>query len=76
MRSSHDATWASLGMRQSPRGDRLTEPTFGPSGRQERLNWLVWKKRNRMRARRSGDARDGSDHGPDDSSSGLFLFAQ
>jgi hypothetical protein len=25
-------------MRQSPRGDRLTVPTLGPSGRKERLN--------------------------------------
>lgn len=30
----------SLGMRQSPRGERLTEPTLGPSGTQLRLNWL------------------------------------
>ena len=29
---------ASLGMRQSPRGERLIEPTFGPSGMQLRLN--------------------------------------
>jgi hypothetical protein len=29
-------------MRQSPRGDRLTEPTFGPSGTQLRLN--CWEK--------------------------------
>ena len=29
---------ASLGMLQSPRGERLHVPTFGPSGRQERLN--------------------------------------
>ena len=32
---------ASLGMRQSPRSERLTVPTLGPSGRQERLNWLA-----------------------------------
>src|SRR6516225_9516070 len=38
---SHSAAAASLGMRQSPRGERLIEPTFGPSGRQERLNWLA-----------------------------------
>lgn len=38
---SHSDTEASLGMRQSPRGERLIEPTFGPSGRAERLNcWL------------------------------------
>lgn len=30
----------SEGMRQSPLGDRATEPTFTPSGMQERLNWL------------------------------------
>ena len=29
---------ASLGMLQSPRGERLHVPTFGPSGRHERLN--------------------------------------
>ncbi len=38
----HIATEASLGMRQSPRGERATLPTFGPSGRQERLN--CWEK--------------------------------
>ena len=32
------ATHASLGIRQSPLGDSATVPTFGPSGRQERLN--------------------------------------
>ena len=31
-------THASLGIRRSPRGDTATLPTFGPSGRQERLN--------------------------------------
>ena len=35
---SHRAEVASDGMRQSPRGDRHTEPTLGPSGRHERLN--------------------------------------
>ena len=34
----HNAALASLGMRRSPRGDTATLPTFGPSGRQERLN--------------------------------------
>ena len=34
----HTAEDASEGIRQSPRGDRLTLPTFGPSGRHERLN--------------------------------------
>ncbi len=36
--ASHKADTASLGIRQSPRGDRATEPTLGPSGKQERLN--------------------------------------
>ena len=31
-------TEASDGMRKSPLGDTATLPTFGPSGRQERLN--------------------------------------
>ena len=35
---SQSAAEASDGIRQSPRGERDTEPTFGPSGRQERLN--------------------------------------
>lgn len=29
---------ASLGIRRSPLGDTATVPTFGPSGKQERLN--------------------------------------
>ena len=33
---------ASLGILRSPRGDTATEPTFGPSGRQDRLN--CWEK--------------------------------
>ncbi len=42
--ASHAAGTASDGIRQSPRGDRATEPTFGPSGMADRLNcWL--KKR-------------------------------
>ncbi len=35
---SQPCTQASEGMRQSPRGERPTEPTLTPSGRQERLN--------------------------------------
>ncbi len=36
----------SLGARQSPRGEsEPPEPTFGPLGIAERLNWLVLKKR-------------------------------
>ena len=34
----HRRTQASLGIRRSPLGDTATDPTFGPSGRQERLN--------------------------------------
>ena len=41
----HKALQASLGMRQSPRGDSVTDPTFGPSGRQLRLN--CWAKKRR-----------------------------
>ena len=33
------------GIRQSPRGESVTVPTFGPSGRQERLNCCVKKRR-------------------------------
>ena len=36
---------ASLGMRRSPLGETATEPTFGPSGRQERLNCCAKKRR-------------------------------
>lgn len=43
--SSHNAALASLGMRQSPRGLTLTDPTLGPSGRQLRLN--CWAKKRR-----------------------------
>ena len=43
--SNHSRATASDGIRQSPRGDRLTEPTFGPSGRQDRLN--CWAKKRR-----------------------------
>lgn len=39
---SQRAETASDGIRQSPRGDSVTVPTFGPSGRQERLN--CWAK--------------------------------
>jgi carboxylesterase len=40
--SIHKFESASLGIRQSPRGERLTDPTFGPSGIQLRLN--CWEK--------------------------------
>ena len=39
---------ASDGMRQSPRGDKLTVPTFGPSGKQERLNWFRKKRPTKL----------------------------
>ena len=42
---SHTSAHASLGILQSPLGDSATVPTFGPSGRQERLN--CWMK-NRL----------------------------
>lgn len=35
---SQTVATASLGIRQSPRGDKFIDPTFGPSGIQERLN--------------------------------------
>lgn len=38
---------ASEGIRQSPRGDRHTEPTLGPSGRHDRLN--CWAKKRRKK---------------------------
>lgn len=44
--SIHSAEAASLGIRQSPRGDN-DNPTFGPSGRHERLNcWLKNLRQN------------------------------
>lgn len=47
--SSHILAVASLGIRQSPRGLRLTLPTFGPSGRHERLNcWAKKRRRNTL----------------------------
>ena len=44
-RAIQRAAEASLGMRQSPRGERVTLPTLGPSGRQLRLNCCVKKRR-------------------------------
>ena len=43
--SSQIRALASLGIRQSPRGLRVTEPTFTPSGRQLRLNCWVKNRR-------------------------------
>ena len=45
---SHSALTASDGIRQSPRGDSETVPTFGPSGRHERLNCCVKKRRTKV----------------------------
>ena len=46
--SSQTVAGESLGARQSLRGDSdPPEPTFGPFGIAERLNWLPWKKRCR-----------------------------
>ena len=39
--SSQRRAEASLGMRQSPRGESATLPILGPSGMAERLNWLA-----------------------------------
>src|ERR1051325_311328 len=45
---SHTSASESLGARQSPRGEsEPPEPTFGPLGMAERLNWLILKKRKR-----------------------------
>ena len=43
--SSHTLPDASLGILKSPLGETATEPTLGPSGRQERLN--CWEKKRR-----------------------------
>ena len=45
--SSQRAAEQSLGILQSARGERVTEPIFGPSGRQERLN--CWLKNRRTK---------------------------
>jgi hypothetical protein len=46
--SSHTVAGESLGARQSLRGEsEPPEPTLGPFGIAERLNWLVWKNRSR-----------------------------
>jgi hypothetical protein len=45
---SHAAELASLGMRQSPLGLMDILPTFGPSGRQERLNCWLKKRRKKV----------------------------
>mgnify|MGYP001081493158 CR=1 FL=1 len=42
--ASHSVRHASDGIRQSPRGDSVTEPTFTPSGRHERLNCCEKKR--------------------------------
>jgi hypothetical protein len=46
--SIHTSAVESLGARQSPRGDSdPPDPTLGAFGMADRLNWLVWKNRNR-----------------------------
>ena len=37
-------------MRQSPRGERVSVPTFGPSGMAERLNCCEKKRRTKVRS--------------------------
>ena len=44
----HNEAQASLGMRQSPRGDNPTMPTFGPSGKHERLNCCEKNRRQNV----------------------------
>ena len=46
--SVHIAAEASLGMRQSPLGERDTEPTFGPSGMQLLLNCCEKKRQKKF----------------------------
>src|SRR5262249_28520313 len=53
---SHRVASASLGMRQSPRGERLMLPTLGPSGRQDRLNWLAKNRRMKTFSQRRSSA--------------------
>ncbi len=43
--ASHKSAQPSVGICQPPRGDKVTEPTMGPSGIQERLN--CWEKKRR-----------------------------
>ena len=64
--ASQAALDASLGIRQSPRGERLTEPTLGPSGAHRALVLLVEEARHEHaqparagRRRRSGPRRRG-----------------
>ena len=48
--SNHSVAQASEGIRQSPRGDSVADPTYGPSGRQERLNCCIKKRRKNVRS--------------------------
>ena len=54
---SHSADTASDGIRQSPRGESVTVPTFGPSGRQERLNCWAKNRRKNVSIQRSSVSR-------------------
>ena len=42
--SKNDKYEPSLGNLKSPLGPKLTSEIFGPSGEQERLNWLLKKR--------------------------------
>ena len=42
--SSHASASISDGIRQSPRGERETDPTFGPSDMTERFHWFLKKR--------------------------------
>ena len=48
MSLSHKSEEASLGIRQSPRGLSDTLPTLGPSGKHERLNCWLKKRRQKV----------------------------
>jgi len=38
---NHESATASLGIRQSPLGERLIVPTFGPSGRHDLIQFVM-----------------------------------
>ena len=52
--ASHRLPDASGGIRQSPLGLSVTEPTFGPSGMHERLN-CCWKNRRHAKKKRNDE---------------------
>ena len=55
---SHSCGSASLGILQSPRGERLTVPTLGPSGTQERLYCWLKNRVKKVRIVRSISPRE------------------